>query len=50
MEIDGDPEDPIPPPLVWKVSARFLKDLDKYNEWMNEEDYMEQSEVCARGH
>lgn len=37
MEIDGDPEDPIPPPLVWKVSARFLKDLDKYNEWMNED-------------
>lgn len=40
VEIQGDPEPPIPTPLVWKITARFLRDLDKFNEWMNEEDYI----------
>eukprot|EP00960_Hanusia_phi_P039667 753975-Hanusia_phi.AAC.3 len=39
-EIQGDPEPPIPTPLVWKITARFLRDLEKFNEWMNEEDYI----------
>jgi len=30
----------MPAPVLWKVQARFIKDLEKYNEWMNEEDYI----------
>ncbi|CAG7713858.1 unnamed protein product [Allacma fusca] len=39
-----DPPDQIPrllltPDHKWRVTASWLIDLDKYNEWMNEEDY-----------
>ena len=25
---------------MWTLQARFIADLEKYNEWMNEEDYI----------
>uniref|UniRef100_A0A915JD80 SWI/SNF complex subunit SMARCC2 n=1 Tax=Romanomermis culicivorax TaxID=13658 RepID=A0A915JD80_ROMCU len=28
------------PPAQWRVDARWVLDMDDYNEWMNEEDYM----------
>jgi len=33
------PEPAPPTPRQWLVSSRWLKDLDHFNEWMNEEDY-----------
>lgn len=39
-EVGGvTPETPPPKPKQWWVSARWLMDMDKFNEWMNEEDY-----------
>ncbi|CAG5130901.1 unnamed protein product, partial [Candidula unifasciata] len=32
------------PPEVWEVSARWLLDLEEFNEWMNEEDYLIEDE------
>ncbi|KHJ44157.1 SWIRM domain protein [Trichuris suis] len=37
---DRDIEPPPPPPQQWKVDGRWLLDMDEFNEWMNEEDYM----------
>ncbi|GFO31805.1 swi/snf complex subunit smarcc2, partial [Plakobranchus ocellatus] len=34
-----------PPPDVWEVSPRWILDLEQYNEWMNEEDYIIEEEV-----
>ncbi|XP_052253843.1 SWI/SNF complex subunit SMARCC2-like isoform X3 [Dreissena polymorpha] len=31
---------------AWEVTARWLLDLEEYNEWMNEEDYLAEEEVC----
>lgn len=28
------------------MTARWLLDLEEYNEWMNEEDYLVEEEVC----
>lgn len=28
------------------MTARWLLDLEEYNEWMNEEDYIAEEEVC----
>ena len=28
----------------WEVTARWLLDLDEFNEWMNEEDYLFEDE------
>jgi SWI/SNF related-matrix-associated actin-dependent regulator of chromatin subfamily C len=39
-EIQGKPEPAMPTPVLWKVQARFIRDLEKFNEWMNEEDYL----------
>jgi len=40
-EIEGKPEPPREPQGAWRVQERFLRDLKKYNEWMNELDYEE---------
>ena len=40
MTTDADPEQNEDPEGPYEVSARWLFDLDMYNEWMNEEDYM----------
>ena len=39
LDIDHEPESPAPKSDRFVVNARWLLDLDKYNEWMNEEDY-----------
>lgn len=44
-EIQGLPEPPEQPQGAWRVTERFLYDLEKYNEWMNEEDYEEEDEI-----
>eukprot|EP00026_Physarum_polycephalum_P001105 Phypoly_transcript_01106.p1 GENE.Phypoly_transcript_01106~~Phypoly_transcript_01106.p1 ORF type:complete len:1211 (+),score=351.28 Phypoly_transcript_01106:507-3635(+) len=39
-DVEGEQPDPDPPHHgVWKVSPRFLTDLEIFNEWMNELDY-----------
>lgn len=39
-EVEGEQPDPDPPHHgVWKVSPRFITDLELFNEWMNELDY-----------
>ena len=39
-EVEGEQPDPDPPHHgVWKVSPRFISDLEIFNEWMNELDY-----------
>ncbi|XP_065839082.1 SWI/SNF complex subunit SMARCC2-like [Oscarella lobularis] len=38
-EVDEDPEPPPEFNKQWEVNARWLLDLEIYNEWMNEEDY-----------
>lgn len=39
-EVGGiSPETPPIKPKKWVVNARWLVDTDKFNEWMNEEDY-----------
>mmetsp|Transcript_25817 Transcript_25817/g.62195 ORF Transcript_25817/g.62195 Transcript_25817/m.62195 type:complete len:936 (+) Transcript_25817:88-2895(+) len=40
-DIQGDPEPPRRPEGAWRVTERFLHDLEKFNEWMNENDYEE---------
>uniref|UniRef100_A0A5S6QJB8 SWIRM domain-containing protein n=1 Tax=Trichuris muris TaxID=70415 RepID=A0A5S6QJB8_TRIMR len=37
---DREIELPPTPPQQWKVDARWLLDMDEFNEWMNEEDYI----------
>lgn len=50
-DVQGEQPDPDPPHLgVWRVSTRFIKDLDQFNEWMNELDYeIEEEEQTAEG-
>lgn len=39
-DVQGEQPDPDPPHHgVWRVSPRFITDLELYNEWMNELDY-----------
>ncbi|XP_029142139.1 SWI/SNF complex subunit SMARCC1 [Protobothrops mucrosquamatus] len=38
-EVDAEIEDPPFPEKPWKVHARWVLDMDVFNEWMNEEDY-----------
>uniref|UniRef100_A0A8C5AVD6 SWI/SNF related BAF chromatin remodeling complex subunit C2 n=1 Tax=Gadus morhua TaxID=8049 RepID=A0A8C5AVD6_GADMO len=38
-EVEAAVEDPPTPEKPKKVHARWILDLDQYNEWMNEEDY-----------
>ncbi|KAH9524363.1 SWI SNF, matrix associated, actin dependent regulator of chromatin, sub c, member 2 [Bulinus truncatus] len=33
------------PPEQWEVSAKWLLDLEQFNEWMNEEDYIIEDEI-----
>ncbi|KAG0055628.1 hypothetical protein BGZ83_007928 [Gryganskiella cystojenkinii] len=42
LETSSEFMDPEPVPEhegAWKISARWVRDSEKYNEWMNEEDY-----------
>ena len=39
VDLDVEPESPASRDEVLEVNARWLQDLDKYNEWMTEEDY-----------
>ncbi|XP_060553884.1 SWI/SNF complex subunit SMARCC2-like isoform X2 [Ruditapes philippinarum] len=41
---DQEPEPSWSPPGPWEVTARWLLDLEEYNEWMNEEDYLVEEE------
>ena len=43
-DVDDEPEPPPEHRGQWELNARWLFDLDEFNEWMNEEDY-ELSEV-----
>ena len=43
----GDPELPVPT-AFFTVTARFVRDLQKFNEWMNEEDYMQATDDRAK--
>ncbi|XP_070535822.1 LOW QUALITY PROTEIN: SWI/SNF complex subunit SMARCC2-like [Ptychodera flava] len=43
-EMDQEPETSIPHQGMWEVNAKWLLDLDEFNEWMNEEDYEIQDE------
>eukprot|EP00058_Branchiostoma_floridae_P022140 XP_002607630.1 hypothetical protein BRAFLDRAFT_84681 [Branchiostoma floridae] len=38
-EVNQEPDLPPPHQGSWKVNARWLTDLEEFNEWMNEEDY-----------
>ncbi|KAK2174317.1 hypothetical protein NP493_811g01012 [Ridgeia piscesae] len=40
MEVDADPEPVLEPSGPWELHARWLFDLEEFNEWMNEEDYL----------
>ena len=40
ISIDQDVEEPVEPDGAFEVNARWLTDLDEFNEWMNEEDYL----------
>ncbi|KAJ4920288.1 hypothetical protein JOQ06_025991 [Pogonophryne albipinna] len=46
-EIEATVEDPPSPEKPRKVNAKWILDLDQYNEWMNEEDY-EVGEGCPK--
>ncbi|KAM8914326.1 SWI/SNF complex subunit SMARCC2 [Spinachia spinachia] len=46
-EIEASVEDPLNPEKPRKVHAKWILDLDQYNEWMNEEDY-EVGEGCPK--
>lgn len=47
QEIDYDPDPHHPHQGAWEVNARWLLDLDMFNEWMNEDDY--ELEVDSQG-
>uniref|UniRef100_A0A8C5WD76 SWI/SNF related, matrix associated, actin dependent regulator of chromatin subfamily c member 1 n=1 Tax=Leptobrachium leishanense TaxID=445787 RepID=A0A8C5WD76_9ANUR len=38
-DLDVEVEDPPIPEKPWKVHAKWILDMDLFNEWMNEEDY-----------
>ena len=44
-EMDPDPREEPEDGGAWEVTARWLFDLDVYNEWMNEEDYLAEDNV-----
>ncbi|XP_075880760.1 SWI/SNF complex subunit SMARCC2 isoform X2 [Nelusetta ayraudi] len=46
-EVEAAVEDPPTPEKPRKVHAKWILDLDQYNEWMNEEDY-EVGEGCPK--
>ena len=47
MEVEQEPEIPPMPEGAWHVHARWLLDLEEFNEWMNEEDYLYISESVS---
>lgn len=47
-DVDDEPEPPPERRGQWELNARWLSDLDEFNEWMNEEDY-ELSDVEGGG-
>ncbi|GIY78503.1 hypothetical protein CEXT_591991 [Caerostris extrusa] len=48
IEIDQEPETPDPPDGPYEVNARWLLDLDEYNEWMNVDDYEVEMDALVR--
>ncbi|KAK1806610.1 hypothetical protein P4O66_005112, partial [Electrophorus voltai] len=38
-DVDGDVEEPPSSEKPWRVHAKWVLDMDAFNEWMNEEDY-----------
>ncbi|XP_076340439.1 SWI/SNF- related protein mor isoform X2 [Tachypleus tridentatus] len=50
IDIDQEPESPQPRSGPYEVNARWLLDLDEYNEWMNEEDYEVEMDLTGRRH
>ncbi len=48
-EMDPDPREEPEDGGAWEVTARWLFDLDSYNEWMNEEDYLAEDNVSFKG-
>ncbi|GBM56771.1 SWI/SNF complex subunit SMARCC2 [Araneus ventricosus] len=47
-EIDQEPETPESPDGPYEVNARWLLDLDEYNEWMNVDDYEVEMDALGR--
>ncbi|XP_046577111.1 SWI/SNF complex subunit SMARCC2-like [Haliotis rubra] len=47
--IDYEPDSPYSHQGAFEVSARWLLDLEEFNEWMNEEDYLVEDEFNADG-
>ncbi|XP_052824870.1 SWI/SNF complex subunit SMARCC1 isoform X2 [Octopus bimaculoides] len=45
VNIEQDPEAPYCPSGPWEINARWLLDLEEFNEWMNEEDYLNEDEM-----
>jgi len=46
--VQGDAEPDVVPTGAWKLHARWLRDTEKFNEWMNEIDYEPEGEEEAR--
>ncbi|XP_023930309.1 SWI/SNF complex subunit SMARCC2 [Lingula anatina] len=40
VHIDQEPGSPALPETAWEVNGNWILDLDEFNEWMNEEDYL----------
>ncbi|KAI1320348.1 hypothetical protein EDD11_001149 [Mortierella claussenii] len=50
LETSSEFMDPEPAPEhtgAWNISARWIRDSEKYNEWMNEEDYEPSSDQAS---
>ncbi|KAL1435622.1 hypothetical protein MTO96_001494 [Rhipicephalus appendiculatus] len=48
LDIDMEPDSPQTHTGPYEVNAKWLVDLDEYNEWMNEEDYEVETDAMGR--
>ncbi|XP_064471022.1 SWI/SNF complex subunit SMARCC2-like isoform X3 [Ornithodoros turicata] len=48
LEVDMEPDSPQTHTGPYEVNAKWLVDLDEYNEWMNEEDYEVETDAMGR--
>ncbi|KAK8773689.1 hypothetical protein V5799_011779 [Amblyomma americanum] len=48
LDIDMEPDSPQTHTGPYEVNAKWLVDLDDYNEWMNEEDYEVETDAMGR--
>lgn len=48
LELDMEPDSPQTHTGPYEVNAKWLVDLDEYNEWMNEEDYEVETDAMGR--